>query len=132
MGNAMASQSNNKQFIDQIGNMTVFQLAELIKELEQAFGVSAAAMAAPAAAAAPAEETKKAEEKSEYVVKLVSGGPDKIKTIKALRQVTTLGLTEAKKAVEEAPTVLAEAAPKDEAKKMKEALEAVGAKVELS
>ena len=73
-----------------------------------------------------------AEEKSEYKVELTDGGPDKIKAIKALRQVTTLGLTEAKKAVEEAPTVIAEAASKDDAKKMKEALEAAGAKVKLS
>ena len=77
-------------------------------------------------------EAPKAEEKSEYKVTLKDGGPEKIKTIKALSSVTTLGLTEAKKAVEEAPTVIAEAASKDDAKKMKEALEAAGAKVELS
>ena len=121
------------QLIQEIGKLTVIELAELIKDLETEFGVSAAMpMAAAgqlqqaAAAAAPAEE------KSEYKVKLSDGGPDKIKTIKALRSVTTLGLTEAKKAVEEAPTVIAEAASKEDAQKMKEALEAAGAKVKLS
>ena len=88
----------------------------------------AAAGPAPAGAAAAAP----AEEKSEYKVELSDGGPDKIKTIKALRSVTTLGLTEAKKAVEEAPTVIAEAASKEDAQKMKDALEAAGAKVKLS
>lgn len=123
----------NEQLIDQIGGMSVFELAELVKQLEEKFGVSAAVpMAAAPAQAAEAAGAPKAEEKSEYKVELVESGPDKIKTIKALRQVTTLGLTEAKKAVEEAPSVLAEAASKDDAKKMKEALEAAGAKVKLS
>ncbi len=133
MEDAMASQANNKQLVDQIGNMTVFQLAELVKELETTFGVSAAAPVAAAAAAAPEAAAKKEEEKSEYKVELTEAGPDKIKTIKALRQVVpTLGLTEAKEAVEKVPTVIAEAASKDDAKKMKEALEAAGAKVKLS
>lgn len=126
-----------ENIITEIGGMSVLELAELVKALEQKFGVSAAMpMAAPAAPAAGQEAgAKKDEEKSEYKVELTDGGPDKIKTIKALRQVTTLGLTEAKKAVEEAaeaPTVLAEAASKDDAKKMKETLEAAGAKVKLS
>lgn len=122
------------QLIDQIGNMTVLELAELVKALENKFGVSAAAPAAAVApAAAPEAGAKKEEEKSEYKVELSEGGTDKIKVIKALRQVLpNFGLTEAKKAVEEAPTVLAEAASKDDAKKMKEALEAAGAKVKLS
>lgn len=123
-----------EQIIDQIGNLSVLELAELVKGLEEKFGVSAAmpmAAAAPAAAAVSGEAAK-AEEKSEYKVTLKDGGPEKIKTIKALRQVTTLGLTEAKKAVEEAPTVIAEAASKADSKKMKETLEAAGAKVELS
>ncbi len=104
------------------------------RSLESEFGVSAAApvLAAPAGAAAAGAEAAKEEEKSEYKVELSDGGPDKIKAIKAFRSVTTLGITEAKKAVEEAPTVIAEAASKDEAKKMKEALEAAGAKVKLS
>lgn len=127
----MATKTND-QLIDAIGSMTVLELAELVKALETKFGVSAAMPvgAGPAAAAAP--EAKKEEEKSEYKVELTEGGPDKIKTIKALREVTTLGLTEAKKAVEEAPTVIAEAAAKADANKMKEKLEAAGAKVKLS
>jgi large subunit ribosomal protein L7/L12 len=126
--------SKQEQLLTDIGNMTVLELAELVKALETKFGVSAAmpVMAGGAAAAAPEAGGKKEEEKSEYKVELSDGGPDKIKTIKALRSVTTLGLTEAKKAVEEAPSVIAEAASKDDAKKMKEALEAAGAKVKLS
>lgn len=126
--------SKQEQLIKEIGQLTVLELAQLVKGLESEFGVSAAApvMAAPAGAAATGGEAAKAEEKSEYKVELSDGGPDKIKTIKTLRSVTTLGIVEAKKAVEEAPTVIAEAASKDDAKKMKEALEAVGAKVKLS
>jgi len=127
--------SKQDQIIKEIGGLTVLELAQLVKGLETEFGVSAAmpTMAGAAAAvAAPGAEAAKAEEKSEYKVELTDGGPDKIKTIKALRSVTTLGLTEAKKAVEETPTVIAEAASKDDAKKMKEALEAAGAKVKLS
>lgn len=123
--------SKNSQIIEQISSMTVLDLSNLVKELEETFGVSAA-MPVAAAAAAPVAEAKKEEEKSEYKVELVDGGADKIKTIKALRQVTTLGLTEAKQAVENAPTVLSEAAPKADAQKMKETLEAAGAKVKLS
>lgn len=121
-----------EQIIDQIGGMTVLELAELVKALEEKFGVTAAAPVAAAPAAAAASEAPAQTEKSEYKVTLKEGAADKIKVIKALRSVTTLGLTEAKKAVEEAPTVIAEAASKDDAKKMKEALEAAGAKVELS
>lgn len=123
--------SKNSQIIEQISSMTVLDLSNLVKELEETFGVSAA-MPVAAVAAAPVAEAKKEEEKSEYKVELVDGGADKIKTIKALRQVTTLGLTEAKQAVENAPTVLSEAAPKADAQKMKETLEAAGAKVKLS
>ena len=122
---------NKEQLIDQIGNMTVLELAELVKELEDKFGVTAAApMMAAAPTAAPAAAA--AEEKTEYRVELTEGSSNKIETIKALRKVTTLGLTEAKKAVEDVPTVIAEAASKDDANKMKETLEAVGAKVKLS
>lgn len=123
-----------EQIIDQIGNLSVLELAELVKGLEDKFGVSAAMpmAAAPTAASAASAEAPKAEEKSEYKVTLKDGGPEKIKTIKALRTVTTLGLTEAKKAVEETPSVIAESAAKADAMKMKETLEAAGAKVELS
>jgi len=123
----------NEQLINQIGSMSVLELAELVKQLEDKFGVSAAmpvAAAGPAPAAGAAKPA--AEEKSEYKVKLTNGGPKIIDTIKALRKVTTLGLAEAKSAVENAPTVIAESASKEDANKMKEALEAAGAKVELS
>ena len=131
----MATTKNtNEKLIEKIGSMTVVELAELVKALEEKFGVSAAMPVAQAAAPVADGEAgaAKDEEKSEYKVTLKECGPEKIKTIKALRQITTLSLTDAKKAAEEAPTVIAEEAPKEEAKKMKETLEAAGAKVELS
>jgi len=124
--------SKIEQLVSEISSLTLMESAELAKALETMFGVSASMAVA---AAAPAADTgaKAEEEKSEYKVELIEAGPDKIKIIKALRQVKKdLGLTEAKKAVEEAPTVIAEAASKDEAKTMKEVLEAAGAKVKLS
>lgn len=124
----MAAKSYEKM-IDQIGEMSVIELAEMVKAIEEKFGVSAAPVAVAGAAAAPAEA---AVEQSEYKVSLESFGAEKIKVIKALRQVTTLGLGEAKKAVEDAPTVIAEAASKEDAQKMKETLEAAGATVKLS
>ena len=129
----MSTNSHDK-LIDQIGSMTVLQLAELVKALEEKFGVSAAPVAVAGAAPVAAAATAKAEEKSEYKVtlKAVKDAANQINVIKALRQVTTLGIAEAKKAVVEAPTVIAEAASKDDAKKMKELLEAAGAEVELS
>lgn len=123
-----------EQIVDQISKMSVLDVSKLVKAIEETFGVSASAVAAAptAAVAAPAAEQAKGEEKAEYKVTLVNGGSDKIKAIKAVRSVTTLALTEAKKAVEEAPFVLAESASKDDAMKMKKALEEAGAKVELS
>lgn len=119
------------KLIEEIGSMSVLDLADLVKALEEKFGVSAAmpmaAAVAPIAAVAP-----KAEEKQEYKVTLVSGGDKKIDAIKALRKVTTLGLAEAKAAVENAPSVLGETVPKADAQNMKKELEAVGAKVELA
>jgi len=126
----MAGKSYEK-LIDQIGEMSVIELAEMVKALETKFGVSATPVASVSnVSAAPVAAA--AEEKSEYKVTLKESGADKIKVIKALRTVTTLGLGEAKAAVEGAPFVIAEAATKDDAKKMKEALEAAGAKVELA
>ena len=123
----------SSRIIDEISKMSVMELAQLVKELESVFGVSAAAptvAAAPAsAAAAPAAA---AEEKSEFKVTLVNSGADKIKAIKALRTVTTLSLGDAKAAVEGVPFVIAESASKDDAKKIKLALEEAGAKVELA
>ena len=128
------TKNSNEKLLEQIGSMSVIELSELVKALEEKFGVSAAMPVAQVAApvAGEAGAAKENEEKAEYKVTLKECGPEKIKTIKALRQVTELSLTDAKKAAEEAPTVIAEAAPKDDAKKMKETLEAAGAKVELS
>lgn len=122
------------QLINDISNLTVLELAELVKAMEVKFGVSAAAPVAMAASvAAPEAAGAKKEEKTEFKVELIEGGAEKIKVIKALREVVpTLGLTEAKKAVEEAPTVLGESISTEDAKKMKEKLEAAGAKVKLS
>ncbi|MFA5305878.1 MAG: 50S ribosomal protein L7/L12 [Candidatus Babeliales bacterium] len=126
---------SSTKVVDEIKKMTVMELAELIKTLETTFGVSAAApvavaSAASAAAAAPAAAA--AEEKNEYKVTLKEAGASKINVIKALRAVTSLALGAAKEAVENAPFVIAEAAPKEEAQKIKKELEAAGAKVELS
>lgn len=127
----MASKSYEK-LIDQIGELSVIELAEMVTALKEKFNISdmpvVAAGAAPAAAEAPAA----ASEKAEYKVTLQDIGAEKIKVIKAVKAITGLSLGEAKQAVLDAPTVLAEAAPKDEANKMKEALEAAGAKVTLS
>ena len=129
----MASKIN--KLVEEIGSLTVLESADLVKALEEKFGVSAAMpmMAAGAAPAAAGQVVAAQEEKSEYKVTLKDGGPEKIKTIKALRSVlSTLSLTDAKNAVENTPSVLAEAASKDNAQKIKKALEEVGAKVELA
>ena len=113
--------------IEEVKGLTVLELSELVHALEEEFGVSAAAMAAPAAgAAAPA-----AEEKTEFDVVLVEVGSEKIKVIKAVREITGLGLAEAKAAVEATPKALKEGVSKDEAEELKKKLEEVGAKVEL-
>lgn len=126
------AEMSQKQIIESISAMSALELADLVKAIEETFGVSAAVPMA-AAAAPVAGAVEQAEEKLEYKVTLEQGGAEKIKAIKALRTVMPeMNLTDAKKAVEEAPTVIAEAAPKDLAKKIKEALEAAGAKVSLS
>ena len=124
--------SNFDKLIDEIGKMSVLELADLVKALEDKFGVSAAMPVAAAAPAAQAGEQEAKEEKSEYKVTLKEAGSEKIKNIKALRKVTTLNLSDAKKAVEEAPYVIGDAVPVEEAQNIKKELEAVGAKVELS
>jgi large subunit ribosomal protein L7/L12 len=128
----MATKSYERM-LDDIGNMSVIELADFVKALEDKFGVTAAMPVAAAGGAVAAEAAPAAEEKSTYKVTLKEGGSEKIKTIKALRQVVpSLSLSDAKKAVEEAPTVLVESAPKEDADKIKKELEAVGAKVELA
>jgi len=118
------------QIIDAVAGMSVLDLSELIKSMEEKFGVSAAAamaVAAPAAgAAAPAAEAK-----TEFTVVLAATGENKVNVIKAVRAVTSLGLKEAKDLVESAPATVKEGVNKEEADKMKKELEAAGAKVEL-
>ena len=115
------------QIIEALKSMTILEINELVKALEEEFGVSAVAVAAPAAGAAAAEE----EEKSEFNVVLKEIGQEKIKVIKAVREATGLGLKEAKELVDSAPATVKEGALPDEANALKEALEAVGAVVEL-
>ena len=122
---------NKEQFIEDIKSMTVLELAELVKAVEEEFGVSAAApvavAAAPAAgAAAPAEE-----EKTEFTVMLMDQGSNKINTIKVVREITGLGLKEAKELVDGAPKAVKENIAKDEAEAIQKKLEEAGAKIEL-
>jgi large subunit ribosomal protein L7/L12 len=121
---------NKEQILDAVAAMSVLDLSELIKAMEDKFGVSAAAaavaVAVPAGGAAPAAEAK-----TEFNVILVATGEKKVEVIKAVRAVTSLGLKEAKDLVESAPATVKEGATKEEAEKMKKELEAAGAKVEL-
>ena len=124
----MASEKINA-LVEEYKNLTVLELSELVKALEEEFGVSAAAMAAPAAGAAAAAPV---EEKTEFDVVLASfDAAAKIKVIKAVREITGLGLAEAKAAVEGAPKTLKEAVSNDEAEELKKKLEEAGGKVEL-
>lgn len=116
----------NEQFIEHISAMSVLDVANLVKELEEKFGVSAAPVAvAGGAAAGPVEE------KTEFDVVLADAGDKKINVIKEVRGITGLGLKEAKDLVEGAPKTIKEGATKEEAEDMKKKLEAAGAKVEL-
>ena len=121
--------SDNKAIIDQLSSLTVIQIANLVKELETAWGVSAAAPVA--AAAAPAAAAPAAEAKTAFDVILKEAGANKIAVIKEVRGVTTLGLKEAKDLVEGAPKTVKEGATKEEAEEIKKKLEAAGAKVEI-
>ena len=125
--------NKSEKLIEEIGGMSVIELADFVKALEEKFGVSAAMPVAAAAPAAGGQEAAVKEEKSTYKVTLKEAGAEKIKNIKALRSViANLSLSDAKKSVEDAPTVLAESVSKEEAEKIKKELEAVGAKVELA
>ena len=124
----MASEKNTA-LIEEDKAQTVHELSELVHALEDEFGVSAAAPVAVAAAAAPAAEA--AAEKTEFDVVLASFGDEKIKVIKAVREITGLGLADAKAVVEAAPKAIKEGVSKDEAEELKKKLEEVGAKVEL-
>ena len=121
---------SKEELIEAIGSMSVLELSELVSALEDKFGVSAAAPVAVAAGPAAAGEAA-AEEQTEFNVVLVSAGEKKIQVIKAVREITGLGLKEAKAMVDGAPGNVKEGASKDEAGEIKEKLEAAGATVEL-
>ena len=117
------------KIIDELSKLTVVEAAELSKQLEEKWGVTAAAVAAPAAGAAAGEAP--AEEKDEFTIVLASAGDKKINVIKEVRAITTLGLKEAKDLVEGAPKEIKTGVNKKDAEEMKKKLEAAGAKVEL-
>ena len=114
-----------------LGQMPVLELVELINELEEEWGVSAAAPVAVAAAGPAAEEAGAAEEQTEFNVMLTSFGSNKVAVIKAVRAITGLGLKEAKDLVEGVPAAVKEAVAKDEAEELKKQLEEAGASVEI-
>jgi len=120
-----------EQVITFLENLTLLEAAELVKELETKFGVSAAAPVAMMAAPAGGGAAAAAEEKTEFTVVLASSGANKINVIKEIRTITGLGLKEAKDLVEGAPKNVKEGVNKEEAEKIKKALEGAGAKVEL-
>ncbi len=121
-----------EEILDAIKGLSVLDLSDLVKSLEEEFGVSAAApvaMATVQGVAGTAEAAQAEEEQTEFSVELQEIGPNKINVIKAVREVTTLGLKEAKDLVESAPTMVKEAVAKDEAETVKGKLEGAGAKV---
>jgi large subunit ribosomal protein L7/L12 len=126
------SKLTKDEFFTHLDGLTVLELADYIKEFETRYGISAAAaMPMAAAAAAPAAEAKAEEAKTEFTVVLKNAGEKKINVIKVVREVTSLGLKEAKDLVDGAPKVVKEALPKAEAEALKKKFEDVGAQVEL-
>ena len=123
--------ANVQELVETVKGLTVLELNELVKALQEEFGVSAMAMAAPAAAPAAAEAPAAEEEKVSFDVILAAAGEKKIQVIKAVREVTTLGLKEAKDLVEGAPQPLKQGINKEEAEALKAKLEAEGATVEI-
>lgn len=119
------------EIIESIDKLTVLELADLVKQLEEKYGVSAAAPVAMMAPGAGAGAAAPAVEKTEFDVILTSAGAEKIKVIKAVREITSLGLTEAKTFVESAPKPVKEGVSKDEAESVKKKLEDAGASVEI-
>ena len=129
------SELNQQQVIEYIKGISVLELSQLVKALESELGVSAAAampMAMPGMAAGGGGAAAPAEEKTEFNVTLAETGTDKIKVIKVVREVTSLGLKEAKDLVESAPKPIKEGVPKEEADAIKKKFEDVGAKVTIS
>lgn len=120
--------ANQEQIIEAIKEMSVLELNDLVKAIEEEFGVTAAA---PVAAAGAAGGADAAAEQTEFDVELTSAGSSKIKVVKAVKEATGLGLKDAKELVDGAPKVVKEGLAKEEAEKLKEALEEVGATVEL-
>ncbi len=119
------------EILDAIAGMTVLELSELIKEMEEKFGVSAAAAAVAVAAPAAGAAAPAAEEKTEFTVMLMAAGEKKVEVIKVVRAATGLGLKEAKDLVDGAPKPVKEAIPKADAEALKKQLEDAGAKVEV-
>jgi large subunit ribosomal protein L7/L12 len=119
------------ELLDAISGMTVLELSELVKDLEEKFGVTAAAPVAVAAAGPAAAPAAEVEEQTEFNVTLTDHGAEKIQVIKVVREITGLGLKEAKELVDSAPKLLKENVSKEEAASIKAKLEAVGAKVEI-
>lgn len=125
---------NKDDIISAVEKMTVLELSELVKAIEERFGVSASVPMMVGAAPGPAaagEETEKKEEKTSFTVELTSAGAQKIQVIKALREVTTLGLKEAKDLTDATPKAVKEGVSKEEAEEMKKKLEAAGATVTI-
>ncbi len=118
-------------FLTALDSMTVLELNDLVKAIEEKFGVSAAAMAAPAAGGGGGGAAAAAEEKTDFNVVLLEAGANKVSVIKAVREITGLGLKEAKDLVDGAPKNVKEGAPKADAEAAKKKLEEAGAKVEL-
>jgi large subunit ribosomal protein L7/L12 len=120
-----------KKLVEEIEKMSVLELSELVKVMEDKFGVSSAAPMMMAGAPAAGEEEAGAEEKSEYDIEITSAGDKKINAIKAVREITGLGLKDAKDLVDAAPTIIKEKVAKEEAEEAKKKLEEAGAGVEL-
>jgi large subunit ribosomal protein L7/L12 len=120
-----------QDILDAIGSMTVLELSQLIKDMEDKFGVSAAAAVAVAAPAAGGGAGAAVEEKTEFTVMLLAAGENKVNTIKAVREVTSLGLKEAKDLVDGAPKAIKEGTNKADAEAIKKKMEEAGAKVEI-
>lgn len=122
---------NVEQMVEELSTWTVMDVATLVQALEEKWGVSAAPVAAAAAPGAAAPGAEPEAEKTEFDVELTEAGGQKIKVIKAIREITQLGLSDAKKLVEDAPKVIKEAIGKEAAEEIKKKLEEVGAKVTL-
>ena len=127
----MSANVSKEDVIEYISNMTVLELSEFVKELEEKFGVSAAAPVAFAAAAPAADAQDEAPEKTDFDVILSAIGDKKIQVIKVVRAITGLGLKEAKAVVDSAPAPVKEGVPSDEAESLKKELEEAGATVEI-